>query len=88
MAYPDVNPSPSFPAVEGEVLARWDAEHTFAASLAASKDGSAGSAPPIRGVAPGCGRTFRVRRAAPLGDTPLFRTPDAGVGDGYYRAYG
>jgi isoleucyl-tRNA synthetase len=34
MAYPDVDPSPSFPAVERGVLARWDAEHTFAASIA------------------------------------------------------
>jgi isoleucyl-tRNA synthetase len=34
MAYPDVDPSPSFPAVERRVLERWDAERTFAASIA------------------------------------------------------
>jgi len=32
-AYPDVDPNPSFPAIERSVLARWDAEKTFERSI-------------------------------------------------------
>ncbi len=34
MTYPTVDPQPSFPAVEAEVLAFWDADKTFEASIA------------------------------------------------------
>ncbi len=33
MTYPDVQPQPSFPAVETDVLAFWERDHTFTASL-------------------------------------------------------
>ena len=33
MSYPDVDPQPSFPAVETEILGFWDADDTFRASL-------------------------------------------------------
>jgi isoleucyl-tRNA synthetase len=33
MAYPNVTPQPSFPSVERDILARWDADATFQASI-------------------------------------------------------
>ncbi|HAP78136.1 MAG TPA: isoleucine--tRNA ligase [Acidimicrobiaceae bacterium] len=33
MQYPNVTPQPSFPAVERDILAFWDADHTFQASI-------------------------------------------------------
>ncbi len=33
MAYPDVDPRPNFPQLEGEILARWDKDDTFQASI-------------------------------------------------------
>ena len=38
MTYPTVQPQPSFPAVEREVLAFWDADRTFEASVEARND--------------------------------------------------
>ena len=38
MTYPTVQPQPSFPAVEREVLAFWDADRTFEASVEARAD--------------------------------------------------
>ena len=35
MTYPDVTPQPSFPALEREILAYWDADQTFPASIQA-----------------------------------------------------
>ena len=35
MTYPNVEPQPSFPALEREVLAFWDGDATFEASVAA-----------------------------------------------------
>jgi len=43
MAYPTVPPHPSFPALEREVLARWEADDTFAASVQARSAGENGS---------------------------------------------
>src|SRR6187551_3021409 len=37
--YPDVEPQPNFPALEAEVLAFWEQDSTFSASVAA-RDGS------------------------------------------------
>ena len=33
MAYPNVTPQPSFPALERDILTRWDADGTFQASI-------------------------------------------------------
>ena len=38
MTYPTVQPQPSFPAVEREVLAFWDGDRTFEASVEARRD--------------------------------------------------
>ena len=38
MSYPSVEPQPSFPGLEQRVLAYWDADHTFEASIAARAD--------------------------------------------------
>ncbi len=41
--YPDVEPQPDFPALERRVLARWEREGTFAASIAARPAGERGA---------------------------------------------
>lgn len=38
MSYPSVEPQPSFPQVERDILAFWDADRTFEASIAARAD--------------------------------------------------
>ena len=43
MAYPNVEPSPNFPALEQRVLDRWAAEHTFEQSVAARPLGTGGT---------------------------------------------
>lgn len=43
MPYPDVEPQPNFPRLEEAVLARWEHDGTFAASLAARDPGLGGS---------------------------------------------
>ena len=42
MTYPQVDPQPNFPRLEEGVLARWEREQTFAASLAARASGPNG----------------------------------------------
>lgn len=42
MTYPQVDPQPNFPRLEEGVLARWEREQTFAASLAARESGPNG----------------------------------------------
>ena len=42
MTYPQVDPQPNFPRLEEGVLARWDRDQTFAASLAARSAGADG----------------------------------------------
>ena len=41
--YPEVDPSPDFPAMEREIIARWQAEGTFAASVEGRPAGEKGS---------------------------------------------
>ncbi len=43
MTYPQVEPQPDFPAIEEAVLARWEREGTFEASVAAREAGEGGS---------------------------------------------
>ncbi len=43
MPYPDVEPQPQFPRLEEAVLARWESEGTFEASVAAREAGVGGS---------------------------------------------
>ncbi len=43
LPYPAVNPSPSFPAIETNILARWKAEETFAQSIAQRDPGANGT---------------------------------------------
>jgi len=43
VAYPDVDPRPNFPELESRVLARWDAEDTFQASIDQRPAGEHGS---------------------------------------------
>ena len=43
MAYPNVDPQPSFPSVEAEVLAFWEGDKTFAASVEARPAGADGA---------------------------------------------
>ena len=43
MAYPTVDPQPSFPALEAEVLAFWEGDKTFPASIDARPAGANGA---------------------------------------------